>query len=80
MIGAPCVPILGVRFQVDKGEVALGALFLEGGTGASLEMVRGGGVGLFVLVLGVLMVDGAVLGVWRDGGEAFGALFLGEGT
>ena len=26
------------------------------------------------------MVDGAVLGVWRDGGEAFGALFLGEGT
>ena len=35
---------------------------------------------LFVLVVGVLMVDGAVLGVWRDGGEAFGALFLGEGT
>ena len=62
------------------GEGALGALFMEGGTGASLEIVRGGGVGLFVLVLGVLMVDGAVLGVWRDGGESFGALFLEEGT
>ena len=62
------------------GEGALGALFLEGGTGASLEIVRGGGVGLFVLVVGVLMVDGAVLGVWRDGGESFGALFLGEET
>ena len=60
------------------GEGALGALFLEGGIGASLEIVRGGGVGLFVLVVGVLMVDGAVLGVWRDGGESFGALFLGE--
>ena len=60
--------------------MALGALFLEGGTGASLEMVRGGGVRLFVLVLGVLVVDGAVLGVWSDGGESFGALFLEEGT
>ena len=62
------------------GEGAVGVLFLEGGTGASLEIVRDGGVGLFVLVLGLLMVDGAVLGVWGDGGEAFGALFLGEGT
>ena len=60
--------------------MSLGALFLEGGTRASLEIVSGGGVRLFVLVLGVLMVDGVVLGVWRDGGEAFGALFLGEGT
>ena len=62
------------------GEGAVGVLFLEGGIGASLEIVRGGGVGLFVLVLGGLMVDGVVLEVWRDGGEAFGALFLGEGT
>ena len=62
------------------GEGAVGVLFLEGGIGASLEIVRGGGVGLFVLVLGGLMVDGVVLGVWRDGGEPFGALFLGEGT
>ena len=63
MIGAPCVPILGVRFQVAMGEGAVGVLFLEGGIGASLEIVRGGGVGLFVLVLGGLMVDGVVLGV-----------------
>ena len=45
------------------GEGAVVVLFLEGGTGASLEIVRGGGVGLFVLVLGGLMVDGVVLGV-----------------
>ena len=62
------------------GGGAVGVLFLEGGIGASLEIVRGGGVGLFVFVLGGLMVDGAVLGVWRDGGEAFGVLFWREGT
>ena len=45
----------------------LGSLFLEGGTEVLLEVLRGGGVRLFVLVLGVLMVGGAVLGVWRDG-------------
>ena len=60
--------------------MSLGALFLEGGTEAFLEVVTGGGVGLFVLVLGVLMVGGAVLGVWRDGGVSFGALFLEEET
>ena len=43
-------------------------------------MLRGGGVKLFVLVLGVLMVGGAVLGVWRDGGVSVGALFLEEET
>ena len=52
----------------------LGALFLEGGT----EVLSGGGDRLFVLVLGVLMVGGAVLGVWRDGGVSVGALFLEE--
>ena len=60
--------------------MSLGALFLEGGTEAFLEVVTGGEVGLFVLVLGVLMVGGAVLGVWRDGGVSFGALFLEEET
>lgn len=43
-------------------------------------MLRGGGVKLFVLVLGVLMVGGAMLGVWRDCGVSFGALFLEEET
>ena len=41
--------------------MSLGALFLEGGTEAFLEAGRGGGVGLFVLVLGVLMVGEAML-------------------
>ena len=58
----------------------LGSLFLEGGTEVLLEVLRGGGVGLFVLVLGVLMVGGAVLGVWRDGRVSVGALFLEEET
>ena len=80
MIRAPCVPILGVRFQVAMGERAVVVLFLEGGTGASLEIVRGGGVGLFVVVLGGIKVDVAVLGVWRAGEEAFGALFLVAGA
>ena len=57
-----------------------GVLFLAGGIGASLEVGRGDGVGLFVVVLGGLMIDGAVLGVWRDGGEAFGVLIWREGT
>ena len=43
-------------------------------------MLRGGGVKLFVLVLEVLMVGGAMLGVWRDCGVSFGALFLEEET
>ena len=59
---------------------AVGVLFLKGGIGASLEIVRGDGVGLFVLVLGGIKVDGAVLGVWRAGEEAFDALFLMAGA
>ena len=59
---------------------AVGVLFLKGGIGASSEIVRGDEVGLFVLVLGGIKVDGAVLGVWRAGEEAFGALFLVAGA
>ena len=45
--------------------MSLGALFSDGGTEVFLEVLRGGGVGLFVLVLllGVLMIGGAMLGV-----------------
>ena len=57
-----------------------GVLFLAGGIGASLEVGRGDGVGLFVVVLGGIKVDVAVLGVWRAGEEAFGALFLVAGA
>ena len=58
----------------------VGVLFLTGGIGASSEIVRGDEVGLFVLVLGGIKVDGAVLGVWRAGEEAFSALFLMAGA
>ena len=62
--------------------MSLGALFSNGGTEVFLEVLKGAGVGLFVLVLllGVLMIGGAMLGVWRDGGVSFGALFLEEET
>ena len=33
-----------------------------------------------MVVLGGIKVDGAVLGVWRAGEEAFGALFLMAGA
>ena len=55
-------------------------LFLAGRIRVSLDVGRGDGVGLFVVVLGGIKVDVAVLGVWRAGGEAFGALFLVAGA
>ena len=58
----------------------VGVLFLTGGIGASLEVVRGDRVGLVVVVLGGIKVDVVVLGVWRAGEEAFGALFLVAGA
>ena len=62
--------------------MSLGALFSNGGTEVFLEVLKGAGVGLFVLVLllGVLMIGGAILGVRRDDGVSFGALFLEEET
>ena len=62
--------------------MSLGALFSDGGAEVFMEVVKGGGVELFVLVLllEVSMIGGAMLGIRRDDGVSFDALFLEEET